>query len=497
MAMIEPEFDNSYARLPSVFYSAQEPTPVSSPEMIRTNPVLAEELGFDSAWIESPEAALVFSGNLMLPGMEPISAVYAGHQFGGWNPQLGDGRATLLGELVSRSGHRYDVQLKGSGRTPYSRGGDGRSPIGPVLREYIVSEAMAVLGVPTTRSLAAVTTGDQVVRDTFLPGAILTRVASSHIRIGTFQYFSAQKDLDALEKLSWHCIERHYPEAAKAENPILSFLYAVIASQAELIAKWQSLGFIHGVMNTDNMLICGETIDYGPCAFLDTYIPNKTYSSIDSQGRYAYSNQPRIAHWNLSWLAQALIPLLDENQTKAVELAQQAIDSFPSLYEQLFYLNMRQKLGLGSTKGKSESDSRELIDNLLVLMASEKADFTLTFRSLSEDTETPETGGIDTLQYELSSGFDWWIQTWQAMLLSEGVDTESARMAMREVNPIYIPRNHLVEEVIDMATHQNDFGAFHALLDTLAKPYVLDSKKGKFAVPPRPEQEVRQTFCGT
>ncbi|MEJ6539731.1 MAG: YdiU family protein, partial [Halioglobus sp.] len=317
-------FDNSYARLPEQFYARQAPVPVTAPGPIRVNRQLAEQLGIDANWLSSEAGTQVVAGNAVPPGSEPLASVYAGHQFGGYNPQLGDGRAILLGEVLSHEGRRFDLQLKGSGPTPYSRGGDGRSPIGPVLREYIVSEAMHQLGVPTTRALAAVTTGEWVQRDGSLPGAILARVASSHIRIGTFQYFAARRDIESLQLLSHHVIDRHYPDAKSSDNPVLAMLEAIISRQAQLMAHWQLLGFIHGVMNTDNMLVCGETIDYGPCAFMDQFNPDQVFSSIDHAGRYAYRQQPAIAHWNLSVLAQALLPILDNEQERAVALAQKA-----------------------------------------------------------------------------------------------------------------------------------------------------------------------------
>ena len=340
-------FDNSYARMPDKFYSRLAPTPVTEPGAVRVNRALAEQLGLDPEWLSSTQGTRVVAGNGVPEGADPIATVYAGHQFGSYNPQLGDGRAILLGEVLGRDGKRYDIQLKGSGPTPYSRGGDGRSPLGPVLREYVVSEAMHQLGIPTTRALAAVTTGDQVARDEFLPGAVLARVASSHIRIGTFQFFAAQRDIAALRVLLNHVILRHYPEAEATDNPALTLLQAVVSRQASLVASWQLVGFIHGVMNTDNMLICGETIDYGPCAFMDDFHPDKVYSSIDHGGRYAYSNQPAIAHWNLACLAQTLLPLLHDDEEQATALAQKAIDAFPEQFLQAHTRGMARKLGLG------------------------------------------------------------------------------------------------------------------------------------------------------
>ena len=375
-----PQFDNSYRQLPERFFSALSPTAVSQPELIRANPALAAILGIDMEWLVSREGVEALAGNRVPEGAEPIATVYAGQQFGNWVPQLGDGRAILLGEVIGRDGVRYDVQLKGSGRTPYSRGGDGRAPLGPVLREYLVSEAMAALGVATTRSLAAVTTGERVYREGALPGAVLTRVAQSHIRIGTFQYFYSKKDTEALRLLARHVIERHYPEAADADNPVRALLDEVVSAQARLVAKWQLLGFIHGVMNTDNMLLSGETIDYGPCAFMDAFNPGQVFSSIDRQGRYAYANQPGIAHWNLANLAQALLPVLDVDGEKALLMAQESVDAFPDHYQAAYRNGMARKLGLA----KWREDDAALASDLLATMAAEQADFTLSFRRLAD-----------------------------------------------------------------------------------------------------------------
>ncbi|MEL6477590.1 MAG: YdiU family protein, partial [Pseudomonadota bacterium] len=373
-------FDNSYARLPGRFYTKLTPEPVPSPRLIKVNHGLANRLGLDPAALESGEMVAALAGNGVPEGADPLAQVYAGHQFGGWSPQLGDGRAILLGELVAPDGARFDLQLKGSGQTPYSRRGDGRAPLGPVLREYIVSEAMAALGVPTTRALAAVTTGDIVYRERPEPGAVLTRVAASHIRVGTFQFFAAREDAEALQLLTEHVIARHYPEAVAAEDPTLALLQGVIARQAALIARWMSLGFIHGVMNTDNMTVSGETIDYGPCAFMDAYHPGRVFSSIDQGGRYAYANQPRIAQWNLACLAQALLPVLIGEDEAKLAAAQAAVDGFPDLFQAAWLSEMRAKLGL---VGVEEGDS-DLILTLFDIMAEAEADFTLTFRGLCD-----------------------------------------------------------------------------------------------------------------
>jgi uncharacterized protein YdiU (UPF0061 family) len=489
-----PTFDNSYARLPEQFYSRRMPVPVDKPGLIRVNHELAEYLGFDPAWLESQQGVEFMAGNFVPDNADPIATAYAGHQFGGWNPQLGDGRAVLLGEVIATDGVRNDIQLKGSGRTPWSRGGDGRAPLGPVLREYIVSEAMAVLGVPTSRTLGAVTSGEWVMREGRLPGAVLTRVAKSHIRIGTVQFFAARQDQDALKILIDHVIQRHYPDAAQAENPARAMLNGVVTRQASLIARWQSLGFIHGVMNTDNMLLSGETIDYGPCAFMDEFDPAKVFSSIDHGGRYAYRNQPQIAHWNLSVLTQSLLLFLGDDENEMRASGQAAIDAFPDLYQNAYEQAMSKKLGLTQ---KMPGDV-ELIMDLLDLMQEENTDFTLTFRRLSDlvAEQTASGGGIGSI-FELSDAFSLWIQRWQHRLDSDSLDAKDRQSAMYAVNPVYIPRNHLVEEVIQAAEKHQDFEPFHRLIDILAVPFEFDQTITRHALPPRPEQVVTQTFCGT
>ena len=488
-----PSFDNSYARLPERFYAKQKPEPVANPALIKANTGLAEYLGIDLGWLQSAEGIDTLAGNRLPPGASPISAAYAGHQFGGWNPQLGDGRAVLLGEVVAADGHRYDLQLKGSGRTPWSRGGDGRAPLGPVLREYLLSEAMAVLGVPTTRSLAAVSTGEPVYRQSVLPGAVLTRVARSHIRIGTFQYFSARRDGEALELLVQHVLERHYPQSPDAGNPALVLLQSVLDAQAELVAKWQLLGFIHGVMNTDNMLLSGETIDYGPCAFMDHFHEDAVYSSIDHQGRYAYRNQPAIAHWNLSCLAQCLLPLLDDNQETALALAQAAIDRFPEQYAQALRRGMNAKLGLGELQPDDEALGQQLLDT----MSRERLDFSLTFRRLTE-LAWPDSGQASVAELlELPAVLQPWLAAWEARRQSDAGDPAERQTAMWRANPVFIPRNHLVEAALDQATNEQDYDAFHQLLEVLEKPFSYTPELRVYATPPRPEEVVQQTFCGT
>jgi len=489
-------FDNSYLQLPGRFYTELEPTPVSSPGPIRVNCALAQKLGIEAAWLESNEGTEVLAGNRLPDGAEPIAMVYAGHQFGGWVPQLGDGRAILLGEVIGSDSVRYDIQLKGSGPTPYSRGGDGRAPLGPVLREYIVSEAMAALGIPTTRALAAVTTGDRVFRhDTApgaLPGAVLTRVAQSHIRIGTFQYFLARQDTEALRLLVDYVIKRHYPAAAEAEHPARALLAAVAAAQARLVAQWQLLGFIHGVMNTDNMLLSGETIDYGPCAFMDTYRPDTVFSSIDRQGRYAYCNQPGIAHWNLACLAQALLPVLDTTEEQAAALAQDSIDTFPGLFQEAYTGGMSRKLGLAGVEAGDESLAGELLE----LMAQEQADFTLAFRRLSDMAQPGSAAGVGDL-FEFPAAFAPWLERWQQRIESDPQTPGERQTSMYRANPAFIPRNHLIAAAIDRAVNEDDFAAFNRLADLLEKPLTFEPGLASFATPPRPEEIVSKTFCGT
>lgn len=485
-------FDNSYTRMPERFYARQAPVPVEKPGPIRVNHALAAELGIDLAWLDSEAATQVVAGNALPPGAEPIATVYAGHQFGGYNPQLGDGRATLLGEVVSPAGQRFDLQLKGAGPTPYSRGGDGRSPVGPVLREYILCEAMHTLGVPTTRALAAVTTGEIVPRDRFLPGAVLARVASSHIRIGTFEYFAAKRDDEALQLLADHVIERHYPNVRDSDNPTLALLETVITRQAQLVAQWQLLGFIHGVMNTDNMLICGETIDYGPCAFMDAFNPEQVFSSIDHGGRYAYRNQPGIAHWNLSRLAQAMLPILHEDKEQAIALAQQAVDAFPQKFLHANTLGMAEKLGLEAI-GTADT---ALVEDLWQLLAQLELDFTLAFRRLADLAHEETTKGVADL-LAFPGEMQPWLDRWRERLAQESRHPAERQTRMYRANPVFIPRNHLVEAAIAAATDRDDLSVFNQLVDVLKNPHEYRPELARYATPPRPEEVVQQTFCGT
>ena len=485
-------FDNSYAALPERFYERRPPAPVARPGLIRLNRELADELGLDAAWLEGPEGLAMLSGNGLPGNADPIAQAYAGHQFGNFVPQLGDGRAVLIGEVVDRNGRRRDLQLKGSGRTAFSRGGDGRSALGPVLREYVVSEAMARMGVSTTRALAAVTSGEPVLRDTVLPGGVLTRVASSHIRVGTFQYFAVRGDTDALRLLADHVIARHYPKVRDAEQPYAALLSAVVEAQARLVASWMHLGFIHGVMNTDNTSIAGETIDYGPCAFMDEFHPNTVFSSIDRAGRYAYGNQPHIAHWNLTRFAETLLPLFGVEEEAAVALAQERLGAFPELFNQALQAGLRRKLGLTDAR---EEDA-ELFRDLFELMAKAQADFTLTFRALAEDAAS---AGMPTARalFADQAGFDAWIARWRARLTQEAAAPEARRTAMLSANPKYIPRNHLVEAAIQAAVEKEDFGPFHELCEVTSRPFDEQAGRESYTLPPQPEERVLQTFCGT
>jgi uncharacterized protein YdiU (UPF0061 family) len=483
-------FQNTYAALPANFFARVAPTPVASPRLIKLNRPLAVQLGLDPDMLETPEGAEILAGKTLPAGADPIAMAYAGHQFGHFVPQLGDGRAILLGEVIDKDGVRRDIQLKGSGPTPFSRRGDGRAALGPVLREYIVSEAMFALGIPTTRSLAAVTSGENVVRETMLPGAVLTRVASSHIRVGTFQYFAARQDTDALRRLADHVIARHYPDIAGADLPYHALLSGVVARQAELVARWLHIGFIHGVMNTDNTSISGETIDYGPCAFMDHYDPAQVFSSIDEQGRYAYANQPRIALWNLTRLAECLLPLMSDDQEKAIAEAQDILGAFPEKFAAAYQAGLRSKIGLFTTRDGDEA----LVQDLLDAMAQGKADFTLTFRRLC-DAAAGEASEVRALFTELAA-FDEWTARWRTRLTEEPQSPAERQAAMRAVNPAFIPRNHRIEAVIVAATN-DDTAPFEELLNVLANPYEDQPEFAAYADPPRPEERVCQTFCGT
>jgi uncharacterized protein YdiU (UPF0061 family) len=484
-------FDNTYARLPDRFFARVAPTPVAAPRLIRLNRELAVHLGVDPDWLSSPDGLEVLGGRRTPESAEPIALAYAGHQFGHFVPQLGDGRAVLLGEVVDRAGVRRDIQLKGSGRTPFSRGGDGRAALGPVLREYVVSEAMAALGIPTTRSLAAVMTGETVARETLLPGAVLTRVAASHIRIGTFQYFAARGDTEGVRLLADHAIARHYPDAAQAERPYRALLARVVERQADLVARWLMVGFIHGVMNTDNMSIAGETIDYGPCAFMDSYDPATVFSSIDHHGRYAYANQPRIAGWNLTRLAETLLPLLAEDEKQAIAEAEAVLDGFGDRFQAAYLAGLRRKFGLFAP----EEDDVHLAQDFLRLLAAGGADFTLAFRRLSE-----AAGHSDDALRDLvgaTEQYDAWLARWRARIAREPQSGIERRAAMLGVNPAFIPRNHRVEAVIDAAVQRDDFAPLEELLAVLARPFEDQPGYEHYMRPPQEHERVMQTFCGT
>jgi uncharacterized protein YdiU (UPF0061 family) len=478
-------FDNTYARLPERFFAKQEPARVPEPKLIRLNLGLAAKLSIDTDWLKSADGVAMLAGNAIPEGAEPIAQAYAGHQFGGFSPQLGDGRAILLGEVIDTDGARYDLQLKGSGRTPFSRGGDGKAALGPVIREYIISEAMAALGVPTTRALAAIATGERIMRQEGpVQGAVFTRVASSHIRVGTFQYFLARNDIDALRLLADYAIARHYPDAAKAPNPYIALLEFVAAAQADLMAQWMSLGFIHGVMNTDNTAISGETIDYGPCAFMDAFHSQRVFSSIDSGGRYAWGNQPDIGLWNVTRFAETLLPLLSEDSADAVKLAEAALSRYPERFGGQYIARFRAKLGLPVEAPVA------LIDECLDLLSAQEIDFTLFFRQL-----TCVAGGEDSktlaVMFSRSEPFGKWFAKWR----SEANPVKHLG-DMRAANPILIPRNHRVEQAIQRA-YADDFTLFHRLVDAFGTPQAERAEYADLESPPQPQEIVHKTFCGT
>ena len=490
-------FNNRYVKLGTDFYVGTRPDPSANPELIKFNEELAAELGLSITDLNSKDGAAIFGGNLIPEGADPLAMAYSGHQFGHFNPQLGDGRAILLGEIDSPDNRSFDMQLKGSGRTFYSRNGDGRSALGPVLREYLLSEAMAKLNVPTTRALAAVSTGEEVIRQQYLPGGIITRIAASFVRVGTFQFFAARNNTAAVKKLADYTIERSYPRAREKANPYLALLEAIIDRQAALIARWMGLGFIHGVMNTDNMSIAGETIDYGPCAFMDHFAHDRVYSSIDHGGRYAYNNQPGIGLWNLSRLAETLLPLLAENPDDteaAIQIAQDALEKYIALYEKYWLDGMRAKTGLLS----EQDGDKELIEELFNVMANNDADFTLTFYHLSE-LNLDSLARDEELKslFKFPEQFEAWAVKWRERLRQEASIDETRQAKTRTVNPIYIPRNHQIEAAIRAAEDRGDFSVFHALHEVLQNPFTLQAGKEMYMLPPEPDEVVQQTFCGT
>ena len=477
-------FDNTYSRLPKVMSSQLTPTPVENPKLTIFNHGFSKELGLDFSSLNNNQIASIFSGNLLPKESKCIAQAYAGHQFG-YFTMLGDGRAILIGEHLSKNNKRFDIQFKGSGKTPYSRNGDGRAALGPMLREYIVSEAMHSLGIPTTRSLAVVKTGENVIRETPLPGAILTRVAASHIRVGTFQYVTATEDEKNLKTLFDYTIDRHYPKIKDSKTPAIDLLKIVMEKQIKLVVDWMRVGFIHGVMNTDNMTISGETIDYGPCAFMDAYDPETVFSSIDHNGRYAYFNQPGITKWNLARFAETLLPLIDKNKDKAIKIVTEIINNFGEIYKKNWLEMMRKKLGLIEKKNNDE----KLINDLLSLLHEQKADYTNTFCSLMNEN-------VQNDKIFNNKEFIDWHQKWKECLAKNNNSTEESLKLMRSVNPIVIPRNHKVEEVLD-AANKDDLNPFHDFLKVLEKPYENQIKNNNYQSPAPPSEKKYQTFCGT
>jgi uncharacterized protein YdiU (UPF0061 family) len=484
------QFDNSYARLPERFFASVYPEPVEGPKLLRFNQKLALELGVEADLSDPDRLAAVLAGNVVPQGASPLAMAYAGHQFGNFVPQLGDGRAILIGEVMDSAGQRRDIQLKGAGPTPFSRRGDGRAALGPVIREYVVSEAMHALGIPATRALAAVSTGELVYREQEQQGAVFVRVAASHVRVGTFQFFAARGDTDGVRTLADYVIERHYPDLMGAQNPYLALLQAVADRQAELIARWLGVGFIHGVMNTDNVTVSGETIDFGPCAFLDEYNPMKVFSSIDRQGRYAYRNQPGIGQWNIARLAEALVPLIDADEEKAVAAANSVLTSFGETFQSHWIEVFRAKLGLVTAR---EGDG-DLVQGLLTAMQENEADFTQTFRALCNAAE----GRDDALVAGFTdpSKLREWLPKWNERLAEEGRSPAQVATAMRGVNPWLIARNHRIEEAIEAANY-GDFSFFERLVDALEKPFEERPEFADYAVAPTADQKVARTFCGT
>jgi serine/tyrosine/threonine adenylyltransferase len=484
---------SSYANLPERFFARVSPTRVAAPRIIKVNDALAADLCLASTAVDESAIAAFFSGNTLPPGSVPIAMAYAGHQFGHFVPQLGDGRAILIGESRDRAGVLRDIQLKGSGRTPYSRSGDGRAALGPVLREYLVSEAMHALGIPATRALAAVLTGELVQRETALPGAILTRVAASHVRVGTFEYFAAREDVAGVKLLADFVIDRHFPECRQDSAPYLVLLRQVVQRQASLIAAWMNVGFIHGVMNTDNMAVSGETIDFGPCAFMDAFDPAAVFSSIDQRGRYAYANQPHAAAWNLARFAETLLPLIDADSARAIESATVVLESFASKFAECWLTGMRRKLGLST----AEAQDQQLAEDFLGAMHRSRADFTLTFRVLGDAALRPADDARMKVLFSDARAFQEWSQRWRARLAHESIAPDARAHVMRHANPALIPRNHRIEQMIVAAVEQGDFKPFERLVTALAQPYEDQTVYTDLGEPPQASERVLQTFCGT
>ncbi len=485
------KFDNSYAKQLEGFYVPHQGDKVPSPVLLKLNHLLAEALGFKLNHLPTEQIASIFSGSASPMGATPLAQVYAGHQFGSFSPQLGDGRALLLGEIISRKGERYDIHLKGSGPTPFSRGGDGKAVLGPVLREYIMGEAMHALNVPTTRALAVVMTGEKIMRKERLPGAVLTRVAASHLRVGTFQFFAARDESDKVKQLAGYTIERHFQALVEEQNPYLGLLRTVCDRQAALIAKWMLVGFVHGVMNTDNMTLSGETIDYGPCAFLDHYDPATVFSSIDQYGRYSYSNQPNIAQWNLARFAETLLPLIAGDKEVAVKLASHEVNTFPRNYQKYWLTGMRAKLGLTTV----EEGDFKLAQDLHLAMEGQRVDFTLLFRGLA-DAVQGETAAIREL-FDAPKKFDQWYKRWAERLARESIEPALRIASMNAVNPLYIPRNHKVEEVLYAAEKESNYAPFEKLMAVLSHPFEKQDNLSEYAEPAPKSFASYQTFCGT
>ena len=483
----EVQFDNTYAQLPAGFHERVAPAVVPAPALLQLNDGLAADLGLDPTWLRSKDGLAMLAGNALPDTADPLAMAYAGHQFGGFSPQLGDGRAILLGEVVGADGVRRDIQLKGSGRTPFSRGGDGKAPLGPVVREYVVSEAMAALGIPTTRALAAVTTGELVYRDEALPGGILTRVAQSHVRVGTFEFFSSRGETDQLRQLADYVIDRHYSKARGADNAYRALLEGVIERQAKLIASWMQVGFIHGVMNTDNTQIVGETIDFGPCAFMEAFNAQTVFSSIDTQGRYAWGQQASIGQWNLTRLAETLLPLLADDEATALEEAKEALAGFATAFNLRFANGFRAKLGLEPVGSADNGDS--FVNETFSVLAEQRVDFTLFFRHLTRVAGGEEAETLQSL-FANTDAADAWLEKWR----SAGGGRRSD--AMRRVNPIFIPRNHRVEEAIQ-AAQVGDYAPFERLNTVLGRPYEEQPENAEFERPAQPDEVVERTFCGT
>ena len=493
--MNEIKFDNTYVKLDRKFYEEINPQPVKKPKLIKLNSALLDYLDIDPNFLRSKDGLNFLSGNSIVKGSKPIALAYAGHQFGNFVPKLGDGRAVLLGEIIAKDGKRFDIQLKGSGKTSFSRQGDGRSPLGPVIREYLVSEAMYYLNIPSTRSLSIVSTGELVERENFLPGGILTRVAASHIRIGTFEYFFSRNDFKSVKILADYSVKRHYPHIKKEKKNLYETLFKeIIKSQAKLVALWMSKGFIHGVMNTDNTTISGETIDYGPCAFMDNFHPQKVFSYIDVSGRYSYSNQAQIMLWNLSILGQCLAPLISNEKKKSEKIIIDSLQEFSELFQNYWFSNFKKKLGL---TGSNEQADKKLIENFLKIIFEQNVDFTLSFRYLSDDFSIEKKNGRFFSLFKDHSEIKDWLKYWKKRIGEEKNNFKITKENMRKVNPIYIPRNHLVEKVIDQATEKKDFSLLNKLLIAIKNPYEEREINKTFAIPPTDEEVVRHTFCGT